>query len=69
MVRFFFPDPAGAAEGLSLVITHARNSRETFSFGPLRPSDIFESGLWIDGETDTVVDILEGLPGVFRSDE
>lgn len=69
MVRFFFPDPAGAADGLAAVIDLARKTSYDFSFGPLKPAEIFESGLWIEGETDAAVDILEGLPGVLRSDE
>ena len=67
--RFFFPDISGAAEGLIAVLEHARHTENNFSFGPIDVRQIFESGLWIDGDGAVVADIVGRLPGVTRTNE
>lgn len=67
--RFFFPDVQSAAEGLILLLEHARASADNFSFGPRDVAQIFDSGLWLDGEIQPLVDIIGRLPGVIRNDE
>lgn len=67
--RFFFPDVMTAAIALIRVLEHARASADNFSFGPRDVNQIFDSGLWLDGEIEAVVDMIGRLPGVIRNDE
>lgn len=53
-----------AAELLSEVLTHARNQKDDFSFGPLNAEAVLRVGLKLDGSVEGLLSKIEKLQGV-----
>lgn len=49
-----------AAEVLIAVLEHARKTKDSYEFGPINAESVMRAGLYLDGDTDEVLDkVLE----------
>jgi len=63
---WYFDSAAAAAEALIVILTDARKSKKTYSFGGLSVTQLLNAGLNVTGELAEVRPKLDAVPGALR---
>lgn len=66
VARYLFDSPQAAAAAIRVVLKHARGSKAVYEFGGLSLESLTSSGLWLRGDIDEVVLLLDKVPGAVR---
>lgn len=69
MIRYLFDSTEAAAAALGVVLSHARSTRFDYTFGSLSLSQLASSGMWLTGDTESVSELLDHVPGAVRQQQ